>query len=394
MTLSRFICLALPAATALFAWQQPAGRVVISQHPIPTPDQIAQLEQEVALTPDNIGTRARALQIYAAAAPLNKDEYRAARLRHIQYLIQANPASDLASSTLAWVGSEGVPYANSQDHASVRALWLSQAGQHFDDTSVALNALRFLAIEDKPQAEEFFLRVVAARPSDVQLSGHLGFFYAAGLDAADTMDGRVVATLPDTDRNSWNDHCRKQLQSTLNQHVLLGAATALPNMAMKRTGGGPAYEDLVKYSGELQRRAATLNTEPSATKAMPAEFGMFADEAKRATDQPGPQTLGVPFTPNQVRVGGNVMSAKVLLAPPPNYPALAMRANVQGTVRMQVVIGQDGTVQNVQLVSGHPLLVQAAIEAVKAWTYKPTLLNGSPVSVVTTVDVPFTLPPL
>jgi protein TonB len=64
---------------------------------------------------------------------------------------------------------------------------------------------------------------------------------------------------------------------------------------------------------------------------------------------------------------------------------------VQGTVQLSVQIGPDGTVQDVQLLSGHPLLVQAAIDAVKQWVYQPTLLNGNPVSVLTTVDVNFTL---
>ena len=59
--------------------------------------------------------------------------------------------------------------------------------------------------------------------------------------------------------------------------------------------------------------------------------------------------------------------------------------------QLSVQIGPDGTVQDVQLISGHPLLAQAAIDAVKQWVYQPTLLNGNPVSVLTTVDVNFTL---
>ena len=75
----------------------------------------------------------------------------------------------------------------------------------------------------------------------------------------------------------------------------------------------------------------------------------------------------------------------------PVYPPLAKQARIQGTVRFTAVIGKDGTIQNLQLVSGHPLLVAAAQEAVKQWVYKPTLLNGEPVEVVTQIDVNFTL---
>jgi periplasmic protein TonB len=75
---------------------------------------------------------------------------------------------------------------------------------------------------------------------------------------------------------------------------------------------------------------------------------------------------------------------------PPITP-LAKQARIQGTVRFTAVIGKDGTIQNLQLVNGHPLLVQAAQDAVKQWLYKPTLLNGEPVEVITTIDVNFTL---
>ena len=76
----------------------------------------------------------------------------------------------------------------------------------------------------------------------------------------------------------------------------------------------------------------------------------------------------------------------------PVYPPLAKQARVQGTVRFTAIIGKDGRVQNLQLVSGHPLLVSAAQDAVKQWIYKATVFNGEPVEVVTQVDVNFTLP--
>lgn len=98
-----------------------------------------------------------------------------------------------------------------------------------------------------------------------------------------------------------------------------------------------------------------------------------------------------PPTPQRIRVGGNVQSAKLVRQPKPVYPPLAKQARIQGTVRFQAIIGKDGTIQNLQLVSGHPLLVPSATDAVKQWVYQPTLLNGEPVEVVTQIDVNFTL---
>jgi protein TonB len=98
-----------------------------------------------------------------------------------------------------------------------------------------------------------------------------------------------------------------------------------------------------------------------------------------------------PVTPQRIRVGGNVQSAKLIRQPKPSYPPLAKQARIQGTVRFNAIIGKDGTIQNLTLVSGHPLLVPSATEAVKQWVYQPTLLNGEPVEVVTQIDVNFTL---
>jgi len=98
-----------------------------------------------------------------------------------------------------------------------------------------------------------------------------------------------------------------------------------------------------------------------------------------------------PATPQRIRVGGNVQAANLIKKVTPNYPPLAKQARIQGTVHFTAIIGKDGTIQNLQLVSGHPLLVPAATDAVKQWVYKPTLLNGDPVEVITQIDVNFTL---
>jgi TonB family protein len=95
--------------------------------------------------------------------------------------------------------------------------------------------------------------------------------------------------------------------------------------------------------------------------------------------------------PQRIRVGGNVQATMAISAPKPLYPPDAKQARIQGTVRMNVVIGKDGTVKDLQVASGHPLLVDTAADAVRQWVYKPTLLNGNPVEVVTVVDVNFTL---
>jgi protein TonB len=93
----------------------------------------------------------------------------------------------------------------------------------------------------------------------------------------------------------------------------------------------------------------------------------------------------------RVRLGGQVEAAKLIFQVKPEYPPLAKMARIQGTVRLEAVISADGTIQNLRILGGHPLLVKAAMEAVARWRYQPTLLNGEPVEVLTEIDVNFTL---
>ena len=96
-------------------------------------------------------------------------------------------------------------------------------------------------------------------------------------------------------------------------------------------------------------------------------------------------------TPQRVRVSSGVSTGLLIKRVQPNYPPLARQARIQGQVVLQAEISKEGAIQNLQLISGHPMLAPAAIEAVKQWRYKPYLLNGEPVAVDTQVVVNFTL---
>jgi len=98
-----------------------------------------------------------------------------------------------------------------------------------------------------------------------------------------------------------------------------------------------------------------------------------------------------PGAPTRIKIGGAVQQAKLISQPHPIYPPDAKQARIQGVVKMSAIIGKDGTVQKIELISGHPLLAPAAMEAVQQWRYQTTLLNGQPVEVVTQIDVNFTL---
>ena len=98
-----------------------------------------------------------------------------------------------------------------------------------------------------------------------------------------------------------------------------------------------------------------------------------------------------PATPNRIRVGGAVQAASLVNKVTPEYPPIAKTAHVSGTVTLHAIIAKDGSIEKLEFVSGPPLLMASAMSAVKEWKYRPTMLNGKPVEVDTTVQVVFSL---
>jgi protein TonB len=95
--------------------------------------------------------------------------------------------------------------------------------------------------------------------------------------------------------------------------------------------------------------------------------------------------------PTRVRVSAGVQQGNLITQVKPVYPAIAKAARISGAVVLQAEISKQGTIENLRVISGHPMLVQNALDAVKQWRYKPYLLNGEPVPVETTITVNFTL---
>ena len=110
---------------------------------------------------------------------------------------------------------------------------------------------------------------------------------------------------------------------------------------------------------------------------------MAPDFAASTEPQPG--------VPSRIKIGGSVQQTKLISQPHPIYPPDAKAARIQGVVKLSAIIGKDGSIQKLEVISGHPLLVPSALEAVQQWKYQTTLLNGQPVEVLTQIDVNYTL---
>lgn len=178
-------------------------------------------------------------------------------------------------------------------------------------------------------------------------------------------------------------------------------AAVAPVRVIKRV----TAEDIMRAPTTIPKTIAEIKDEPEPPQAAAAGVvggvpggmpggtpgGVLGSIITSAGAAPPPPPPPKSATPKRIRVGGQVESAKQIFAPKPEYPPLAKMARIQGVVRLEAIISRDGTIQDLKVISGHPLLVKSALEAVQRWRYQPTLLNGEPVEVVTEVDVNFTL---
>jgi protein TonB len=156
--------------------------------------------------------------------------------------------------------------------------------------------------------------------------------------------------------------------------TMLVAPTVIPKQINPEIRTEP---DIAIPGGATQGSAAAGNAFP----------GMFI-----IPEAPPPPPPAKPkATSKPVRVATGVAEANLIHKVMPAYPPLAKSARVQGTVEFTAIISKEGTIENLRLVHGHPLLVEAAREAVLQWKYRPTLLNGEPVEVVTDIIVNFML---
>ncbi|HUS06949.1 MAG TPA: energy transducer TonB [Bryobacteraceae bacterium] len=141
-------------------------------------------------------------------------------------------------------------------------------------------------------------------------------------------------------------------------------------------GSAPAIE----YGADTGKSSAAIGDPTGVARALDLSVGA-----------PPPEAKVVPAAPTRIPVGGDVMEAQIIKRVMPLYPPLARQARVSGLVQLIGVIAQDGTIQQLQVLSGHPLLVRAALEAVRQWVYRPTMLNGKPVEVIAPIRVYFSL---
>jgi TonB family protein len=175
----------------------------------------------------------------------------------------------------------------------------------------------------------------------------------------------------------------------MHMNMYMPVMVAMAQKMAEQKGGAAVAIDPDAPTIQINQEVVELSVAPvdASLFEIPKEYTAApADDLVRGMVQSGSEKAS---GPQRIRVSGDVQAAKIIRQPAPTYPEEAKEAGISGHVILNIVVGKDGTVQDVSLVSGHPLLVPAAKDVVKQWVYKPTLLNGEPVEVLTQVEVNF-----
>ncbi len=336
----------------------------------------AKLEERLAKKPDDPQARIQLLSFYATVpAGLELTAVKAARVKHVLWLIEGDPVDGFGlyqvSTGVQRVNCRGDQLADAQGAGKVIGAWMekmraSPAERRLRDRAVA--AAEFCQPEEAERILiEFCDNAGLGRLYANAILGVAGRSYT-GSDASGTDAALRVSPFAEA--------AKKALATTTDKDMLEWAARTMLQAGANLWADGKLDWDYLQFGRALLFRAKAQGAEGPWMATLPT--------ALPARGERPPQTI---------RVGGNVMAKNIDKSVPPRYPTEARRTGIEGTVRFEVIVGLDGAIAYMQLVSGPPALVEASATAVRQWRYKPTMLNGKPVYVQTMIDVNYRLTP-
>jgi TonB family protein len=283
-----------------------------------------------------------------------------------------------------------IPGATSAQNDEVAARALENFSRVLEldpSNAVAIASIASLDLNQKKwdEARQWYERLVAVEPDNADAYYTLGFIDWSRWYPVYQQAQASIGMKPDAPGPIPDIRTRQDLKVSYQAVVERGISNMQHALELR-----PDYSDAMSYMNLLIRERADLRDTADEYRRDIAEADRWT---QKALDTRRMKAAGT-ATPEGLRINvyGNMQSAKLIRGADPVYPSLALQARIQGIVKLRVTIAKEGTVQNITVLSGHPLLVGAAVEAVKQWVYQPTLLNGEPAAVVTEVEVPFQLP--
>lgn len=323
----------------------------------------AELESEVAKKPSDLENRLRLLSYYAGQGASVRD----ARARHVLWLIQNEPkaAVFMVATRVYAIQPTGGPLADPAGFQAVREAWRQQIAKYPNDAKIKRNAVDFLDVHD-PEAAEALLQSTG----DARWLGQIYANAILGVDATEYRTSEPASTSDEKRNSTFAKHALAELERS-NNSVMLGGA----GFTLCRDGGflyadGKLDWDYTPLAKKLLAKAEHLD--PSNADA----FSVVPELPKRG-ERPAVT----------VRAGGDQIAhnlkKRVLAVVPPGVRTHG------AVVRVNVLIGLDGTVVRTAAVSGPSELHNAAAAAVKQWTFSPTTMNGKQVYVLSAIDLKF-----
>lgn len=374
-------------------------------------EQVEPLEAQLRTNPEDRVARAKLMTYYYEHGPHGQLEL------HSSWFIENHPEDEYFAPWFLMVTNKQAPHYDEAAAGRARQLWLAQVNRHGEDARVLSNAAPVFASDDFGFAADLARRAYAADPGNERRLRAAATLFSTAVLASFEGDRFTGTSVPPADAN----RLRAEIESSTDAALLGTTGSNLMMQAM-------SWQDLLeraKRSGSSQvmimsgmsgrsLRASEIPDRPGLVQA--GEFGKILITRAKQLD-PGSDrwrnmlenlTTGLRVTPsdapppapplpppasgvNRIRVGAAIQATKLIESVAPEYPESARQARIQGVVRFTIVVGTGGEISHVVLISGHPILTPAAMEAIRRWRYSPTLLNGQPVEVVTQADVMFSL---
>lgn len=335
-------------------------------------DEAAQMEAQLASNPDDTNLHRKMLMYYMTQQQV------ANFVAQLLWFIQHDPGAQAVQ--YAGLYPEGTLLNTPDDYVRLAAAWEQALKRHSDSPDVLYNGATFFQHTD-PERSITLLRQAVQLDSSTKApryEAQMANIYAQAVVAALHFPTNSMKFNPDLAAK-----LQIELEASIDPALLSMTGTDLVRFAVSQHDNPVLNQE----GFSLLQRAIDLDPTNAKWKDAleSAKYESVRQQNYSTMVQPGSAS-------NAQRIGAAVMEANLVTKVDPVYPPLALSARIQGTVAFTITVGPDGHVQNVQLVRGHPLLVNAAKDAVLQYVYRPTLLNGKPVTVVTDVDIPFKLP--
>jgi len=309
---------------------------------------------------DRIDSAESRATLIAYASTVVGDEFRLRQTRHIEWLVRNQPDSGMLGKPAAMLFTAAGPYQNANGFDQIRKRWLEQIEATPNNMSVLGHAAYFLRLSDPETAEQLLTRALPRMGGVATWLGELYALTAIGTTSLNYKNGMPITAESRFPDSGFGKHAQRELQTTTDRRVLLSAL------------------DVIHYGGSSLAKA----------KALPEGFDSFCRMLLQRVKEFHPDTT-VSCDLSSPGSGDDVQAGALVNHPNPPYPSDAHSKAIQGNVRFAAIVGTDGKIQSADLLSGPLVFYEPCLSALKKWSYKPTMLNGEPVEVLTQIDINF-----